>query len=142
MEAQIVHLLFVKRPSPFEPDEIIDPLVGILADESECERFEAEHKDLEVSWEDRFVNDAEGHQIATGDTLYAYFYMAMVRETPAGKILDLLTDAAVEDVMYQKENAQKMLDVGDIQVMTVGDIRLGGDFPTISVPSDWETISE
>ncbi|TSI12460.1 hypothetical protein [Brevibacterium aurantiacum] len=140
MGNQKVFLLFAKQPSPFDSEEMIDPFIGIVTDERECERFEAEHSEYEVSWEERFINDSEGHWVEPGDTVYGYFYMSTIRESPEGEVLDLLTDAAIESVMYQQANARKMLAIGHIQVITVGDIRLDGNFPVVDEPADWDKI--
>ena len=50
-------------------------------------------------------------------------------------------DAAIESVIYQQANARKMLAIGHIQVITVGDIRLDGNFPVVDDPADWEKIN-
>lgn len=132
MSSQKVYLVFAKQASPFDPEETIDPLVGIFSDEAECERIERERTDYKISWEERDVDDADGHSIAPGDIVYAYHYMATVRPTPdGGKAIELLTDAAVEDIFFREENARKMLEVGDLQVITVGELQLKGDFQII-----------
>lgn len=141
MSAQEVFLLFAKQQSPFDSEEMIDPFIGVVTDISECEEFARTHTEYEISWERRAVNDAEGHWVESGDTVYGYFYMSTVRESPEGEVLDLLTDAAIESVMYQQENARKMLAIGHIQVVTVGDVRLNGNFPIIDEPADWDAIS-
>lgn len=132
MSSQKAYLVFARQTSPFDPEDTIDPLVGIFSDEAECERIERECADYKISWEERDVEDAGDHTIVPGDTVYAYHYMSTVRPTIGGReAIELLTDAAVEDIFFQEENARKMLEVGDLQVVTVGELRLKGDFQII-----------
>lgn len=132
MSKQKLYLLFAEQTSPFDPDDKIDPLVGIFSDEAECERIEREQAGYKISWEERDVEDADEHTIEPGDTVYAYHYMATYRPTPdGGEAIELLSDAAVEDVFFQEDNARKKLEVGDLQVITVGELRLKGDFQII-----------
>lgn len=132
MSNQTVYLLFAEQASPFDTGKTIDPLVGIFNDESECYRIESEQPDYKVSWEERTVDDTGEHTIIPGDTVYAYHYMATYRPTPdGGKVIELLSDAAVAEIYFQEENARKKLEVGDLQVITVGELRLNGDFQII-----------
>lgn len=132
MSGQTVYLIFAEQASPFDAEERIDPLVGIVSDEAECFRIEAEHPEYTISWEERDVDDAGEHAITSGDVVYGYHYMATVRATPdGGEAIELLTDAAVENVFFEEENARKMLEVGDLQVITIGELRLHGDFQII-----------
>ena len=132
MSKQEVYLVFAKQSSPFDPDDTIDPLVGIFTEEAECERIEREHTGYKISWEERDVEDAGEHTIAHGDTVFAYHYMSTVRPSAdGGEAIELLTDAAVEDIFFREENARKMLEVGHLQVITVGELRLKGDFHVI-----------
>lgn len=132
MNNQTVYLLFAEQTSPFDPEDKIDPLVGILTDEAECLRVQKERPEYKISWEEREVEDAGEHTIEPGDTVYAYHYMATYRPTPdGGEAIELLSDAAVEDIYFQEENARKKLEVGDLQVVTVGELRLKGDFQII-----------
>lgn len=129
---QKLYLLFAEQTSPFDPDDKIDPLVGIFSNETECERIEREQTGYKISWEEREVEDAGNHTIEPGDTVYAYHYMATYRPTPdGGEEIELLSDAAVEDIYFEEKNAQKKLEVGDLQVITVGELRLKGDFQII-----------
>lgn len=135
MSSQKVYLVFAKQSSPFDAEGTIDPLVGIFSDESECHRIESEQPDYGVSWETRDVEDAGEHTIAPGDSVYAYHYMATFRPTPdGGQAIELLSDAAVEDVFFQEENARKKLEVGDLQVITVGELRVEGDLQIVEGP--------
>lgn len=135
MSVQTVYLLFAKQQSPFEAGQEIDPLVGIFSDEAECFRIEKEQPDYKVSWEERDVEDAGDHTITSRDTVYAYHYLATIRPTADGsEALELLTDAAVEDIFFEEDNARKMLEVGDLQIVTVGELRLNGDFQIIEGP--------
>ncbi|SDS75048.1 hypothetical protein SAMN04489752_2419 [Brevibacterium siliguriense] len=132
MSNQTVYLLFAEQTSPFDDEELIDPLVGIFTDEAECLRIQKEQPRYKISWEERDVEDAGEHTIEPGDTVYAYHYMATYRPTPdGGEAIELLSDAPVEDVFFQEGNARKKLEVGDLQVITVGDFRLKGDFQII-----------
>lgn len=132
MSSQRVYLVFAKQSSPFDAEETIDPLVGIFSEEADCFRIEKEQPDYGVSWEKRDVDDAGEHTIVPGDTVYAYHYMATFRPTPdGGEAIELLSDAAVEDVFFQEENARKKLEVGNLQVITVGELQLNGDFQII-----------
>ena len=76
MNNQTVYLLFAEQTSPFDPEDKIDPLVGILTDEAECLRDQKERPEYKISWEEREVEDAGEHTIEPGDTVYAYHYMA------------------------------------------------------------------
>lgn len=135
MSSQTLYLLFAVQTSPFDAEEKIDPLVGIVSDEAECFRIEKEHTGYKISWEERDVDDAGDHTITSGDTVFAYHYLATIRPTAdGGEALELLTDAAVEDIFFQEENARKMLEVGDLQVITVGELRMHGDFQIIEGP--------
>lgn len=132
MSGQTVYLIFAEQASPFDAEERIDPLVGIVSDEVECFRLHREHPDYAISWEERDVGDAGEHVITSGGVVYAYHYMATVRATPdGGEAIELLTDAAVENVFFEEEKARKMLEVGDLQVITIGELRLQGDFQII-----------
>lgn len=129
MSSQVVYLIFAEQPSPFVAGKTIDPLVGIFNDKSECYRIERGNPEYKVSWEEREVDDAGAHTIVPGDTVYAYHDMATYRVTSDGvEFLELLSDAAVKDVYFLEENARKKLDAGDLQVITVGELRLAGDF--------------
>lgn len=132
MSSQRVYLLFAKQPSPFDAGETIHPLVGIFSEEAECFLVEKEQPDYGVSWEKRDVDDAGEHTIEPGDTFYAYHYMATFRPTPdGGKAIELLSDAAVADIFFQEENARKKLEVGNLQIITLGELRLKGDFQIV-----------
>ncbi|SMX99841.1 MULTISPECIES: hypothetical protein [unclassified Brevibacterium] len=132
MSNQTVYLLFAEQTSPFDDEELIDPLVGIFASRAECLRVQKEQPEYKISWEEREVEDADDHTIESGDTVYAYHYMATYRPTPdGGEAIELLSDAAVEDIFFQEENARKKLEVGDLQVIKVGELRLKGDFQII-----------
>lgn len=135
MSSQTVYLLFAEQTSPFDAEETIDPLVGVVDRRDECLRVQKDQPEYKISWEKRDVDDAGEHTIEPGDTVYAYYYMATFRPTPdGGEAIELLSDAAVEDVFFQEENARKKLEVGDLQVITVGDLRLKGDFQIIEGP--------
>lgn len=66
MSGQTVYLIFAEQASPFDAEERIDPLVGIVSDEVECFRLRREHPDDAISWEEHEVDDAGEHVITSG----------------------------------------------------------------------------